>query len=47
MTRNYWQPEMTKDVEKYVDRYDIYQRLKNQVEAPVGKLMTNEVLERL
>jgi len=33
-------------VGKYVEECDIYQRIKNGTEAPVGKLMTNEVLEK-
>ena len=44
--RNYWQPEITRNVEKYVKRYDIYQRMKNKIEAPVGKLKLNEILEK-
>jgi len=27
--RNYWWPEMTKDVEKYIDSCDMCQRIKN------------------
>ena len=45
--RNYWWPEVTKDIEKYVNRCDMCQRMKNQIETPVGKLMANEVLEKL
>ena len=44
--RNYWQPEVIKDVRKYMDRYDLYQRMKNRIEALVGKLMTDKVLEK-
>jgi len=47
VTRNYWWPEVIKDVEKYIDRYDICQRMKNQTEVLVGKLMANEVLKKL
>ena len=46
VTKNYQQPEVTKDVEKYVEGYDTYQRIKNRTEAPVGKLMMNGVPER-
>ena len=28
---------------KYVEEYDICQRMKNKIEAPVEKLMMNEV----
>jgi len=44
--RNYWWPGVTKDVRRYVDRYDMYQRMKNCTEVPVGKLMANEVPKR-
>ena len=33
-------------MEKYVDRYDIYQRMKNWIEALAEKLMINKVLEK-
>ena len=29
VTRNYWWPEVTKEVGRYVDGYDVYQRYKN------------------
>ena len=41
--RNYWWPGVIKDVGKYVEEYDICQRMKNRIEAPVEKLMINEV----
>jgi len=44
--RNYWWPEVTKDVGKYVEECDICQRMKNRTEAPAGKLMVNEVSEK-
>ena len=47
VTRNYWWPEVIKDVEKYINKYDICQRMKNQTEVLVGKLMANEVLKKL
>jgi len=47
VTRNYWWPEVTKDIEKYVEKYSVCQRMKNRIEVLVGKLMTNEVLEKL
>ena len=43
--RNYWQLEVTKNIEKYVNRCNICQRIKNQTEIPAGKLITNEVPE--
>jgi len=33
-----------KDVEKYVEGYDMCQKIKNRI---VGKLITNEILEKL
>ena len=44
--RNYWQPEVTRNVEQYVKRYDIYQRMKNKIKTPVGKLKLSEILEK-
>ena len=46
VTRNYWWPGVTKDIEKYVEGYDMYQRMKNRTEALAGKLMANEILEK-
>ena len=45
--RNYWWPEVTKNVGKYIEGCDSCQRMKNKTEALVGKLMANEVLEKL
>ena len=44
--RNYWQLKVTKDIEKYVERYNMCQRIKNRIEVLVGKLMINEVPEK-
>ena len=38
---------MTKDVGKYVDRYNMYQWMKNRTETPVEKLIANKVLKKL
>ena len=46
VTRNYWWPGVTKDVEKYVDGCDMCQRIKNKTEVLAGKLMMNEIPER-
>jgi len=46
VTRNYWWPEVIKDVEKYVEECNTCQRMKNRTEVPVGKLMMNKVLEK-
>ena len=45
--RNYWWPGVMKDVRKYMDEYDICQRMKNRTKAPAGKLMANEVPEKV
>ena len=44
--RNYWWLAVTGDVEKYVDRCNICQKMKNQTETPVEKLMVNKVPKR-
>ncbi len=46
VTRNYWWPGVTKDVGRYIEECDIYQRMKNRTEALVGKLKLSEVLEK-
>ena len=45
--RNYWWPGVTKDVGRYVDKYNMCQRIKHRTEVPVEKLMVNEVPEKL
>jgi len=45
--RNYWWPGVTKEVGKYVDGCNACQRIKNRTEIPVGKLMANEILEKV
>ena len=47
MTRNYWWLGVTRDIERYVEECDLYQRIKNRIEIPVGKLIMNEVLEKI
>ena len=46
VTRNYWQPGVTKEVGKYIDGCGACQRYKNQSEAPAGKLMPNAIPEK-
>ena len=46
VTRNYWWPGVTKEVERYVDGCDTCQRYKNWSEAPARKLMPNTILEK-
>jgi len=45
--RNFWWPGVTKEVKKYIEGYDTYQRNKNQTETLVGKLMPNSVPKKL
>ena len=46
VARNYWWPGVTKEVGRYMDGCDMYQRYKNQSEAPAGKLMPNTIPEK-
>jgi len=46
VTRNYWWPEVTRDVGKYVEGCDLCQRMKNRTEEPAGKLKLSEVLQK-
>ena len=43
VTRNFWWPEVRKEVKKYVEGCDACQRNKNRMEAPAGKLMPNSI----
>ena len=47
VTRNFWWPRVTKEVKKYIEECDMYQRNKNHTEALTGKLMPNAVPEKL
>ena len=44
--RNYWWPGVTRDVGKYVEEYDLCQRMKNRIEEPAGKLKLSEVPQK-
>ena len=46
VTRNYWWPEVTRDVRKYVEEYDLCQRMKNRMEELAGKLKLSEVPQK-
>ena len=46
VTRNYWWPEIIRDVERYIEGYDLCQQMKNRTEKVVGKLKLGEVLEK-
>ena len=47
LTRNYWWPEVTRDIERYVEGCNLCQRVKNRIEELVGKLKLSEVPEKL
>ena len=46
VTRNYWWLGVTKNIERYVERCDICQRMKNRMEVLAGNLKLSEVLEK-
>jgi len=43
VTRNYWWPEVAKGIVKYVDGFDMCQRMKNHTEALAEKLIANKI----
>jgi len=47
LIRNYWWPEVMRDMRKYVEGCDMCQRIKNRIEVPAGKLKLSEVSEKL
>jgi len=44
--KNYWWPGVTKNIGKYVDGYNMCQRIKNRTKVPVRKLMANMIPEK-
>ena len=46
VTRNYWWPEVTRDMGKYVEGCDLCQKMKNRTEELAGKLKLSEVPEK-
>ena len=46
VTRNYWWLGVTRNVGKYVEGYNLCQRMKNRTEEVAGKLKLSEVLEK-
>ena len=46
VTRNYWWPGITRDVGRYVEGCDLYQRMKNRIEEVAEKLKLGEVPEK-
>ena len=47
VTRNYWWPGVTRDVGRYVEGCDLYQRMKNRTEELAGKLKLSKIPEKL
>ena len=47
VTRNYWWPGVTRDIERYINGCNIYQRMKNRMEVVTKKLKLSEVLKKL
>ena len=47
VTRNFWQPGVTKEVKRYVKGCNTCQHNKNCIEQPAGKLMPNSIPEKL
>ena len=47
VTRNYWWLGVTRDVGRYIEGCDLYQRIKNQTEEIAGKLKLSKVPEKL
>ena len=46
VTQNFWWPGVTKEVKRYVEGYNSYQRNKNYTEQLAGKLMPNSIPEK-
>ena len=46
VTRNYWWPEVTRDIGRYVEGCNMCQRMKNKMEEVVEKLKLSKVLEK-
>ena len=47
VTRNYWWPEVMRDIGKYVKGCDLCQRMKNQMKEMAGKLKLSKIPEKL
>ena len=43
VTRNYWWLEVMREIGRYVEGYDLCQRMKNRIEKLAGKLKLSEV----
>ena len=47
VTKNYWWPEVTRNIGRYVEGYDMCQRMKNRTEEVAGKLKLSKVPKKL
>jgi len=46
VTRNYWWPGVTRDIGRYMEEYDLCQRIKNRTKEVAGKLKLSEIPEK-
>ena len=46
VTKNYWWPGVTRDIEKYVEGCDLCQRMKNRTEEPAEKLKLSKISKK-
>ena len=46
VTRNYWWPEVTKDVRRYIEECDLCQRIKNRIKEIAEKLKLSWIPEK-
>jgi len=46
VTQNFWWPGVTREVKRYVEGCDAYQRNKNHTEQPASKLMPNSIPDK-
>ena len=47
VTRDYWWPGVTRDIGKYVEGCNMYQKMKNRTEVSAEKLKLSKVLKKL
>jgi len=46
VTRNYWWPRVTRDIERYIEGCDMCQQMKNRTEEVAEKLKLSEIPEK-
>ena len=46
VTRNYWWPGVTRNVGKYIEKYNMCQRMKNRMKILAEKLKLSEVSKK-